>query len=285
MLTDSNSFYGGKTTIAGGALVLGNVGVLSPLWSSSGNLTVPAGATLGVEAGSNPGEFSLGNIGTVLGNVGFAASANLGIQVIVPETFNYSNVLANTASGALGLVKLGGGVLDLSVSNSYTGATTISAGTLKLGNANAAQGSVVANNAAGGLAFVTSGTTYNIAGLSGSGTFPLLGISGGSVTLSVGGGGAASTYAGTMSGSGALTVTGSGKEVLSGSNTYSGNTTILSGILQLGNGGTGVLSPTSTILLTGGTLGLDNTAGLTQGTNFSTGASREADRCWSPPAW
>ena len=34
VLTNSNSLYGGPTTITGGALVLGNVGVLSPLWSS-----------------------------------------------------------------------------------------------------------------------------------------------------------------------------------------------------------------------------------------------------------
>ena len=101
VLTNSNSLYGGPTTITGGALVLGNVGVLSPLWSTSGNLSVPAGATFGVEVGSNPGEFSVGNVGTVLGNVGFAASANLGIQVIAPETVAYNSVIANTASGAL----------------------------------------------------------------------------------------------------------------------------------------------------------------------------------------
>ena len=60
--------------------------------------------------------------------------------------------------------------------------------------------------------------------------------------------------------------------MLSGSNTYTGNTTILSGVLQLGNGGAErCVSPSSTILLTGGTLGFDNTAGLTQGTNFSSG--------------
>ena len=149
---------------------------------------MPAGATFGVEAGSNPGEFSLTNITTVLGNVGFAAGANLGIQVVSPETFVYSNILANTASGAIGLVKLGGGVLILSVSNSYTGPTTISAGTLELASANAVQGSVVTNNAAGGLAFALNGTTYNVAGLSGSGGFPLLSTSGGTVTLNLGGG-------------------------------------------------------------------------------------------------
>ena len=66
---------------------------------SSGNLSVPAGATFGVEAGNNPGEFSLTNITTVLGDVGFAASANLGIQVGSAETFVYSDILANPRAG------------------------------------------------------------------------------------------------------------------------------------------------------------------------------------------
>ncbi len=100
-------------------------------------------------------------------------------------------------------MKLGGGVLDLSVSNSYTGGTTISGGSLELGNANAAQGSTVTNNVASGLIFSTNGTTYNLAGLAGSGNISLLGVSGGSVALSIGAGGATSVYSGVLSGSGA----------------------------------------------------------------------------------
>ena len=125
-------------------------------------------------------------------------------------------------------MKLGGGVLDLSVSNSYTGGTTISGGSLELGNANAAQGSTVTNNVASGLIFSTNGTTYNLAGLAGSGNISLLGVSGGSVALSIGAGGATSVYSGVLSGSGALTVV-AGKEVLSGANIYTGATKITGG--------------------------------------------------------
>ena len=60
--------------------------------------------------------------------------------------------------------------------------------------------------------------------------------------------------------------------MLTAASTYTGNTTVLSGLLQLGNGGaSGWLSTSSSLLLTGGTLGFDNTAGLVQGTNFSGG--------------
>ena len=162
----------------------------------------------------------------------------------------------------------------LGASNTFTGGTTISAGVLALANTGALQSSVVTNNLNGGLVFSTSGVTYKIAGLAGGGNLALTNTAGGALTLSLStASGATSVYSGTMSGGGGLTVTGSGKEALSGANTYTGNTTILSGLLQLGNGGTtGVLSPSSTIVLTGGTLGFDNTAGLTQGTNFSSGA-------------
>ncbi len=99
VLTNSSSNYTGPTTITGGALVVSNTGVLSPLWSSSGNLSVPAGATFGVEAGSSPGEFSLGNITTVLGNVGFAGSANLGIQVVSPRRLSTATSLPIPRAG------------------------------------------------------------------------------------------------------------------------------------------------------------------------------------------
>ena len=48
---------------------------------------------------------------TVVGNVGFAASASSGLNVVDPQPFVYNGVLADTASGALGLMKLGSGTL------------------------------------------------------------------------------------------------------------------------------------------------------------------------------
>ncbi len=208
-LTNSNSNYTGPTTITGGALVLANTGVLSAVWSTSGNLTVPAGAAFGIQVGNNPGEFSLGNMATVLGNVGFAASANLGLQVVDAAPFS----LTTSISGAQGLTKLGGGTLVLGAANTFTGGTTVTAGVLALANTNALQSSVVSDNLNGGLVFSTSGVTYKIAGLAGGGNLALTNTAGGALTLSLSTAiGATSVYSGVMSGGGGLTVTGSGKE-------------------------------------------------------------------------
>ena len=46
------------------------------------------------------------------------------------------------------------------------------------------------------------------------------------------------SYAGLISGAGALTKSGAGTLTLTGSNSYAGGTTISAGTLQIGNGGT-----------------------------------------------
>jgi len=57
-------------------------------------------------------------------------------------------------------------------------------------------------------------------------------------TLTVGALGTTDSYAGVIAGAAAFSKTGSGTMTLSGSNTYTGSTTIGSGVLQIGNGGT-----------------------------------------------
>ena len=133
------------------------------------------------------------------------------------------------------MAKSGAGALWLAASDSYAGATTISAGTLMLANANAVQGSSVAVNVtAGGLAFATSGVTYNLGGLSGSGSFPLTAAGGGSLTVNFDGAGS-TTYSGIMSGSGGLALS-SGALTLTAYNTYVGGTNVTGGTLVLADG-------------------------------------------------
>ncbi len=99
----------------------------------------------------------------------------------------------------------GAGRLILTGANTYTGGTTINAGTLQLGNGGTT-GSIIGNVADNGtLAFDRSDVV----------TFP-----------------------GVVFGTGALTQAGTGSTILTGNSTYSGGTTIAAGTLQLGNGGT-----------------------------------------------
>ena len=139
------------------------------------------------------------------------------------------------------------GTSILANSNTYTGATTITAGTLNLSHQNAVQSTTVTMNGGalvfdqsvggnaftfGGLAATSSGAGYDIA---------LQNNAGGpaAVALTVGNNGANASYAGVLSGAGSLVKTGSGVQTLTGANTYSGATTINSGAtLSLGDGTT-----------------------------------------------
>ena len=97
------------------------------------------------------------------------------------------------------------GTTILTGDNTYTGGTTISAGTLQLGNGGTTgciAGDVMDN---GALAFDRSDVV---------------------------------TFAGVISGTGSLSQIGTGTTILTGNNTYTGGTTISAGTLQLGNGGT-----------------------------------------------
>ena len=93
------------------------------------------------------------------------------------------------------------------------------------------------------MTFASSGATYNIGALSASSTaskLSLTAISGGSITLSVGGNHATSTYSGLLSGAGGLTVTGGSQTLFNANNavfnTFSGNVNINGGTLLLSSG-------------------------------------------------
>ncbi|MCX8475870.1 MAG: autotransporter-associated beta strand repeat-containing protein [Sphingomonas sp.] len=205
-----------------------------------------------------------GASGSILGDV-----ANNGIFAIDrSDAFTFSGAISGTG----GFRQVGSGTTILTADNSYTGGTTIAAGTVQIGSGGTT-GSIVGdvlNNAAlilnrsddlafGGAISGTGSVTQ-----SGSGTTILTGDSsytGGTTitagTLQIGDGGTtgsitgsiannaalvfdrsdALVFGGVITGTGTVTQAGAGTTILTGANSYTGGTTIAAGTLQLGDGG------------------------------------------------
>ncbi|MCF8533674.1 MAG: autotransporter-associated beta strand repeat-containing protein [Reyranella sp.] len=284
-------------SLTGGAsLVVGNRAAMQPsdiagsgtINQSGGTLTVDAGSRLYLSGSGNgvynlhSGTLQIGGTSLVpnYNNLGGSYNFNLGggtIKVIgstlvsavdatlingttsTIDTNGFGAVWSGNLSGDGALNKIGGGVLTLSGSNSYSGGTTVSAGALQ-GNTASLQGAIT-NNASVVFDQGTAGTyAGNMSGSgsltkSGAGVLTLSGSNSyaGGTTVSAGAlqgnavslqgtitnnasvvfdQGTAGTYAGNMSGSGSLTKSGAGVLTLSGSNSYSGGTTVSAGALQ-----------------------------------------------------
>ena len=110
--------------------------------TTSGNLTQAGGSyTLNLNNATVAGGVSLTN----------SATARTLTTQVDAGTSTISGVIANGGAGAGALTKTGNGTLVFSNANTYTGATTISAGTLQLGVSNAISTSSPVNIAGGTL--------------------------------------------------------------------------------------------------------------------------------------
>jgi autotransporter-associated beta strand protein len=153
----------------------------------------------------------------------------------------------------------GTGSLALAASNSFTGVTTVNAGSLKLSSQSALQNSTLTLN--GGslvLDSVVTGKAFTLGALASGangfgGTIALQNNAASAIVLTVGFNNASATYAGTLSGGGSLTKVGTGTQTIgsgaSGGASYTGTTTVLNGTLTFG--GTGNLTATGTLDISG----------------------------------
>ncbi|MCB9940311.1 MAG: autotransporter-associated beta strand repeat-containing protein [Planctomycetaceae bacterium] len=274
------STYAGLTTVKNGLLAISGSG-------KPGNLTsgtiVESTATVGVFTTTTFSEpLSLGGGGGYAGAYGSLTATNgANIAGAITLTANSTVSVTNsnsfvTVSGPVGdggngyglslnAFSEAGRTLVLSGNNTYSGATAVNSGRLKVSN-----GSAIADSSA---VTITTGATLELASsesigsLAGSGNVEL-----DANTLTIGASGTSTAFNGVISGAGGVTKAGAGTLTLTNtSNSYTGPTTILGGAIStstLANGGVNSPIGASTnaatnLILNGGTLRYTGSAAST----------------------
>jgi fibronectin-binding autotransporter adhesin len=262
--------YAGPTTIQNVAVIansLADAGAASSLGTGSANsgVTLNTGTLtyVGTGASSNRnftlnGSTAINSSGT--GAVNLTGPIAFGVggaadTLTLGGSFAGVNTIAGTISNPGSLIVAGGpgDIWQLNAANTFTGNTTVSSGTLRIGNTQAL-GTLPQAVAVNGGTLDLNGTDITVASLTGTG---------GSVALNAGdltvNGTASTAYSGTFTGDGGLVKAGTGTLTLSGQSTYTGATTVNGGTLALnfaapGAPASNILSPASTLNMTGGTL-------------------------------
>ena len=237
----------GTTAVTAGTLIVTNA---TSLGTTAGSTTVANGATLDVqavtgEAVSNVAGTGVGGLGALVTSTG---AGTLGGNVTMTADTTYGGAGNLTVNGVVSgtgfaLTKIGSGTLALGGNNTFTGLTTITNGTLSLGNGGAngtlAAASGVVNN---------SNLTFDRT--------------------------AALTFPNIISGTGTVTKINTNALTITGANTYDGTTFINRGILvatdnnSLGSGlGDTIINGADGS--TGTSLQLSNVTGITFTENIS----------------
>jgi autotransporter-associated beta strand protein len=189
ILSNANTITG-STSINAGRIVLGHNQALQFTSLTTDNVgSVSASGFTTPTIGGLTGSTALG---TFISS-GYSDITSLTLAPQTGRSLSYSGVIADGATG-MNLVKSGAGTQTLNATNTYTGSTTISGGTLKLGTTGSLAAATKISIAAGGIfdlrdLTLSSGTyTWNAASLSASGAAmpaTIAGTVGGNVDLGI----------------------------------------------------------------------------------------------------
>ena len=244
----ANNTFTGSVNVSAGTLVVGTANA------------IPSGASVNLSGGTlqmnynntvaavNASSGSITGTGT-LSSTNFNFTNSLGTQIIVSAPLGTPGAGATTA-----LVQSGAGTTTLSGANTYSGSTTVSAGTLEVGALNTIPststvsvggGTLLMSNADSVGAVNVSSGTISGAGTLTSNAFTFSNTAANPVTVSA------------PLGGGSVTISGGGLTTLSAANTYTGGTTLASGTLSisadnnLGANASGVTFSGGTLLASG----------------------------------
>ena len=211
--------------------------------------TVSSGTLININSsGSGPLSFTNSGATVFSGTQPTVLSLGGSYSGSTPNTFA-PQIVDSSNSGNPTTLQINGSLWNVTAgtNSTYTGGTVLSGGTLLLTDATGLQNSTVAVNS-GKLVFNGGLTSPVLGGLAGSGSIALADTASNAVTLSVGSNGAGTVFSGNLTGAGGLFKTGNGQFAITGSQSYTGATTVNSGTLQLsppltisgfGNNGTG----------------------------------------------
>src|SRR5579883_2439005 len=248
-----------------GTLILGGVSTYSGATNISAG-TIQNGVANALPTGtalSDSGTLDLNGFAQQVASVtGSGVVTDSGTSAVFTVNNSGSDTFAGTLTGSLALTKSAAGTLTLNSANTYSGATTISAGTIADGIANALPtGTALSDSGTLDL----NGFAQQVASVTGSGTVT---DSGAAATFTVNNS-SSDNFAGLLSGSLALTKIGSGTLTLANGNTYSGITTINAGTIAISaDSGLGTAPGSATagqLVFGGGTL--ESTASFTLNAN------------------
>ena len=257
LASSTDSYDNGNGTSYAAPVVTGAVSLVAEKfpWMTNKNLSVTV-LTTGTTA-ANPSDIW----GRGLLDVGKAINGPAIFEEDFEASVSGASTFSNAISGNYGLKKLGVGALSLTGANTYKGNTSVSAGTLILGNTTATGSGTLVNDATVNVATgVISVKVQGLSGTTASANFSLSNLDATplAVAMTVGENGASTSYAGVISGSGSLTKVGSGSlSLLNTTNTFTGETAINGGMLEATSQGS--LGDTNSVIkLNGGTLKLGN---------------------------
>ena len=237
----------GSVVIPNGGTTLTMVGPFttpfSGVISGNGGIAMNGTGTLGLTGNNTytgptvigPGAtISIGFPGQETGSLASPSVSGAGeLDFLLSGNYTYPGSL----SGALNVAQQGAGVTTLSgTSNTYSGLTTVIAGELQDGAANAFSPNSLVEVATPG--FLVANFNESIGWLGSNNGSVIIANSGTTLTMTGNGGPYNTAFSGSIEGGGGLDLQGNNSLTLTGANNYSGPTTLESGsTLVLGNGG------------------------------------------------